>query len=515
LVQAFLFSKERNGTEVLAAACREAEFTVVACDSMVNANGDSANLSALAPHLEHLSDDEAVLVIDADRMDVTGALHTLATAPGHDAEIILAADHRFDFPDERLARFYWKFHPRPGWPRPFASAVSLIGKASALRLMLREAARYSDRPDTAISDAGLVNRFYADQLLGLAQTKARIVLDTAQEFFAVTDLPRTASALTAIRRFEQDRVSGTVTAPASKAPLRRKAEAGDNRPALFRALARTVKILVLNRGETRPRKIFRYAANRNPEWQRAMETFRSHLESRTPFAFVHFNDGEMTFIKQFRQGDHQPNWFGRKQNRYNPELGEHLVTALTHRQENYFAGVPCPKCHPDLRTLADAVRPADDMTVPAMTLHHNLAHLPQLLARMRGRRIFWFKNAFQDPVVFRALGLSLEDADITNVPFREAHTLYGEMRARRFSEDAIVLMSCGMLAKILIPHWFATNPRTTFLAIGSAMDDLVQRSDPNYRPYPAGLPWTGDVQGRKSFLFGLKKTRCPVCFDIG
>jgi hypothetical protein len=515
LARAFLFSKERNGAEALAATCRDAGIAAAPCDSVVNASGDTANLSALALHLENLYDDETVLVIDADRMTAKGALHGLATALDQGtAEIILAADHRFDFPDERLARFYWKFHPRPGWPLPFASALALIGKAGGLRLMLQEATHYSGGPGTEISDVCLVNRFYADQLLGLAKVKVNVALDTAQEFLAVTDVPRTASNLAAIRRFEQDRVSGAFKAPVSRAPLHRKAEAG-GRPAFLRALARTAKILALNRGEMRPRHIFRYAPNRNPEWQSAMEHFRLYLESRTPFAFVHFNDGEMTFIKQFREGDHRPNWFGRKQNRYNPDLGAHLVAALQHRQNNYFAGVPCPNCHPDLRRLADEVRPKDGMTVPAMALHHNLAHLPALLARMRDRRIFWFKNAFQDPILFRALGLSLEDTDITNVPFREAHALYGEMQGRRFPEDAIVLMSCGMLAKILIPHWFAANPRTTFLAIGSAMDDLVQRSDPNYRPYPSDLPWTGDVQGRKSFLFGRKKKACPVCFDIG
>jgi hypothetical protein len=522
-MKAFVFSRDfgPQAQQVLAAS-ESAGFQAVLIASESDASGETFHLESMEPLLAGVGDDDALLLVDGDRMEAVGSLAPLGEAlDSVSCALLFAADFRFHFPDERLRRFYWKFHPRHEWPLPFANPSSLIGTGAAVRAMIAEGRTYGD--GGRIPDQTIVSRFHADQLIGLARSKVVVALDGAQRFFSLDDVghARFLPNFRAIYRFEQSRLMGNAPHPGSrlKSPLRavktRNAHVTQRMTAGINALGRTVKVAAVNRGELRPSRLFRYLHNRNPEWDDAIRGFLAKLENGFSFAFVHFNDGEMTFLRQFCSGDHRENWFGRKQNKYNPDLGRRLLEGIQHRQENYFVGIPCSTCHPSLRALADQLRPGDAMTIPAMTLHHNLSHMPRLFAAMRGRRIFWFKNELQDLSVLRALGLSIAEEDVTNVPFREAHRLYDEMSSMRFADGAVVIMTCGMLAKIIIPHWFQKNPDVTFLTLGSAFDDLIQQGDPNYRRYPADLPWTGDVHRRKSFLFGRKKSPCKECFDVG
>ena len=66
-----------------------------------------------------------------------------------------------------------------------------------------------------------------------------------------------------------------------------------------------------------------------------MEWFFDNLENGTPFGFARFNDGEMLGIVQV----------GSVAARGDQLVDEGLSTALkeslTHRQKNYYVGIPC------------------------------------------------------------------------------------------------------------------------------------------------------------------------------
>ena len=127
-----------------------------------------------------------------------------------------------------------------------------------------------------------------------------------------------------------------------------------------------LNIIRLNRGEYRQEKIFRYAKNIAGEIDVYTNRLLGLLEEQKAFSFAHYNDGEMTFIKNHLNGMEHNEWFGRKQQQYNPELGQRLYEAITIKKENYFIGVPCSTCHPNLRAEAEKIIGENEFKIPAM-----------------------------------------------------------------------------------------------------------------------------------------------------
>ena len=68
--------------------------------------------------------------------------------------------------------------------------------------------------------------------------------------------------------------------------------------------------------------------------------FFDRLKSGIPFAFGRFNDGEMGGIMN------EGFVAARGDQRVGSDLREALKSALLHKQENYFVGIPCPLCFP-------------------------------------------------------------------------------------------------------------------------------------------------------------------------
>jgi len=519
-LKAFVFS-ERPGREAQGVldACAQSGFEATHIVTKRDHSGHPANLAGISALIG--PGNGTILVVDADRVRLGSSLAPLGRALDLlNCDILFAADDRFDFPDEELRRFYWKFYPRYEKRLPFVNASCVLGQADAFRAMIAsilpgglEAAR------APIADQTLAHRYYGDQIMGVARDGESVRLDSEQRFFsaATNNAKGGKSQWRKVYKFEAGFVSGDREEIAGGGqpnvplilPGPRRARVGnlDGIRKALGAAARTATIAVINRGELRSERLFRFRPNRNDEYRGAMDVFLSNLQRCEPFAVSHFNDGELTFISRHLNGDHRQKWFGRRQNRYSPELGMRLLDALGTTLPNYFVGVPCGSCHSDLGRLAKGLLNPRSQSVPAMWLHHNLGYVPRLLSTMRGRRIYFFKNELQQLNVVRKFGLQIDEQDVANVPFRDATCLYGDLKDFQFQPGAIVLLSCGMLAKILVPEWYRRNPKTTFITISSSLDDIIQLGDPNYLPYPATLPWTGDRYGRKSFHLGLKKKK--------
>jgi hypothetical protein len=283
--------------------------------------------------------------------------------------------------------------------------------------------------------------------------------------------------------------------------------------AYLQSLVSLMRINSYNKGTSTQAQVFRYSKNHAPGYHESVLRLRGLLEKKEPFCFSHLNDGEMTFIRKYLNKDNEAKWYGRKQQIYSEVLAERLLTALRSKSNNYFVGIPCGTCYPELKTLALELRQADEFTVPAMTIHHNLSMLPAILGQLKDRKLFFVLNEFQDLTALQKLGLKVNDRNIMRVPFRNSYELYDDLTDQQFEKGTVVMMMCGMLAKIVSPVWFENNPTCTFLAFGSSMDDLIQTDNIKYKLFPSEFPFTRNIHPYRSFLFGYKKP-CPECFDL-
>lgn len=512
--------------------------------------------------LGSISDEQVVLIVNSDQVLLTGGLnHFLAKYQKQNCDILFSASASYHYDDDVLRYYFWKFYPRFTKTYHYLDSNAFIGKAGAIRSMINQ---IGDQYPTDFSWHDLLTRFYVDYLLQAIQPDLIVKLDHEQTLFGNLEGRRSAfkwpmqswiqadlflrhesATLSQINKnhlqdklWDVDNGKGGIpitkrkkTSPAiwiSLGDRERIKKRLENRRtngkgfnifllSLSAYLSSFVSFLfafIINRGETRPFRIFRYSSNKNPEWSQTMEKFLGHLDRGEGFTFAHFNDGELTFIKKFINEDHAETWFGRRQQKYTKILGGQLTKALKLDQERYYVGVPCSTHHPRLRKLANELVEGQTNIVPAMSLHHNPRFFPNIINHMKDRETFFVKNEYQKLDVFEKLGVEIKEENQIIVPFKNSYLLFDELKERRFPDGAIVILICGMLAKIIIPEWFERNSNTTFIALGSSMDDFIQRTNTKFRLYPQnGLPLTCNIQPTKFFAFGWKR-KCKECWNM-
>ncbi len=542
-------------------------------DSVASWQSDSAihitQIESLTIHdfekqLSGTASDDLIVFVNGDRCFSKGKLDQLEnTFLNQHCDVLFSASAGFHYDDEVLRYYFWKFYPRFHTPFHYLDSNAFVGKAGALKKLFSQISKeYQD----GISWHDLLTRFYVECLLKALYTDLIINLDRDQNIFCNLDGRRSAFRWPMLGWMHADLFLRMETADLQQKDLTYLQDRswdlswdkeglpyiiGYKNPVLYIAnggaknlsrikdriegvepkgkefgmymtsLAAYIKsifaffyALLINRGSTSPYRIFRYSANKNAEWKAVMEKFLNHLERKEGFTFAHFNDGELTFIKKYINGDHAETWFGRRQQKYTKQLGERLTKALKLDQKGYYVGVPCSTHHPRLRKLADELTEGQTNTVPAMSLHHNPRYFPNLINHMKDRQCFFVKNEYQKLDVFEKLGVDIKPDNQIIVPFKNSYLLFDELKERKFPDGAIVILICGMLAKIIIPEWFERNPNTTFIALGSSMDDFIQRTNTSFRLYPKeGLPLTCNIQPTKFFAFGWKK-ECKECWTM-
>ena len=108
----------------------------------------------------------------------------------------------------------------------------------------------------------------------------------------------------------------------------------------------------------------------NDEYEKLINKLNAH----EPFGFGHFNDGEMQYILNKSQET-----ISRGYQTYSPELAEHLKQAFLSPNPNFYRGIPCAKCFPELRENATNLITTksliasipDETVVEACVFHHN------------------------------------------------------------------------------------------------------------------------------------------------
>ena len=490
-----------------------------------------------------------------------------------DADIVFSAEANFYFRNPHLNYFYWKHYPRSSTLYHFLNSGNYMGSVKSIRSLLAAIfKKYKVDPNnseqlTAIrSDQYLLSRFYVDSSYESHKLPFTIKLDHQQSLFACTagrmfetdDIPnhwiesfyffryqrfmykylglQDLQVKCADIRLNNHKLKNirTNTSPAvihiagSRKAFKCALDYLNNGngvdknklfstiPMIINKLARTGSsvtrriIEYVNDGDYSAEDLFRYSNQHSSQFLEAGEKIVSRLEQKSPVAFAHFNDGEIDFISHYVSNKTSELWTGRRQHKYEPFLGEALHQAITYSSSHYFRGIPCSLCHTKLRSIAEDVIDNDDSIVPAMTIHHNLPLMPRLLTALEGRELWFMANPRQDLSFFEKKGLEVNRNRILRLPFQNSHREFKRLKSMQFPDDAVVIMTCGMIGKILMPIWIENNPNTSFLALGSSLDDHIQ-SQYRFRLFPKILPMTKNLYGSKPFLFGPKK-HCPECY---
>ncbi len=507
---------------------------------------DHFEIDDLLEKLNSLKTEKSVLII-SNPNSVTladGFEERLISVQELSRGVLFPASLLMDFTDPILHYFYWKHYPRPHSHYNFLDARTFFGSAKELTLLLKEVElRYGYSKIFSSLDE-MLSRYYADSINEVFSPEVEIKLDHDQQLIASTFrssvkkskknwLYQTLFRLNELNSLKssemphmlniqqaQDGFTHNLTwsSPAvvctNVGTANSESEKGFKKvkSVWFETLKQLAYVAKVNRGVLSKERIFRNAPNKSIEIDQATKRIVERLAKRLPVSFAHYNDGELTFIRDFLAGNHHNEWFGRKQQQYDPLLAERLYGAMKFQKEGYFVGVPCSIDHPKLRLEADAIVGDYDHKVQAMSLHHNLFYMPHLIESLKGRQVYFFVNEFQDLSLFEKLGVEVNPERITKVPFRNSYLEYDNYKDQIFAKDSVVVLMCGMLAKILTKVWFENQSHISTLALGASLDDHIQIENIGFELYPERYPVTRNTKKYRSFLFGPKPL-CKECFD--
>ena len=499
-----------------------------------------------------------LLVLNAGGTYLTGSAEDILEKYDEiGSQVLFAADANFTYPEGPLQYYYWKFYPRWNKYYNYLDSSTFAGEVSAIREMLRDIllAYKLDAKDKKTTDP-YFTRYYLDVCLDIFKPSYSLAIDGDQKLLAATagslgaaKWPYVNWVVDHFQYLEDQKWKDRYT---SFLPIKvrgikiRKGKIINTRtkqspqvlaiPQSYYNLVipgkpstilsfvlgtmsyklafwRFLLVFIVNRFSIDRHQTFRFEKHKNPDYENTMQKFLGFLETGRAFTFAHFNDGELNFIRKYLKNDHKKTWNGRIQDQYDIPLAERLLDSIKYQQDNYFIGVSCSTCGAPRRKIADELMGEYRGKVGAMVFHHNLRYLPKIISQMVNREMYFVVNEHQNLGFLENLGVTVKEENKILIPFVNSHKEYDNLKDRKFPEGAFVILMCGMLAKVLIRNWYELSPQTTFIALGSTMDDFIQLSNTNYRPYPKKLPLTRNIHLIKSFLFGKKK-RCVEFFNI-
>ena len=195
--------------------------------------------------------------------------------------------------------------------------------------------------------------------------------------------------------------------------------------------------------------------------------FVDMLEQDIPFSFSRFNDGEMGAICKSMP------MISRGAQVVTNELSDALSRAMEHEQLNYWKGVPCFLCYPELQKRAANIV-GDSKYVCQATLLTNRHYavwsnlLPTILKQKKP--IYIHGASHNSANVARTFGIHFSGN--VSVPDNNAWETVDSLRKLHigFPKKSMVILCCGPISRVLIKDWFCERPDCTFLDMGSWFD---------------------------------------------
>lgn len=197
------------------------------------------------------------------------------------------------------------------------------------------------------------------------------------------------------------------------------------------------------------------------------QVFVEMLKQDTPFAFARFNDGEMGAITK------RMSTISRGDQLVTDELSDSLRNALQYEQLNYWKGLPCSLCYPQLASSATQFV-GDSRYICQATLltnRHFKTWLTLLPATLK-RKTLVYVHGKSHNIENVAHQFDLRFNSNLCVPDNNAWGAINKLKEfhQSLHTGAMVLLCCGPISRVLIPHWFKQRPDCTFLDMGSWFD---------------------------------------------
>ena len=202
-----------------------------------------------------------------------------------------------------------------------------------------------------------------------------------------------------------------------------------------------------------------------------MNWFIDNLENNIPFGFARFNDGEMGGIAEVGSTA------ARGDQRVDETLSVALKDALTHKQKNYYIGIPCSLCYPAYNQLAlQLVGKYKYLTKAVVTTNRNWKKFIDLFPNaIKGKRVLWVGGDDQKVDELEKININIVKKGL--IPRTNSWRYFEHIRKtfpNNFQSGDIVGISLGPTARVLVKEWFASMPAITFIDMGSNLDPYTR-----------------------------------------
>ena len=150
--------------------------------------------------------------------------------------------------------------------------------------------------------------------------------------------------------------------------------------------------------------------------------FLENLKNKEPFCYVRFNDGEMMGISMknavVARGDQI----------VNEELKSKLKKAISHKQKNYYVGIPCSKCYPKFNKLAKELTGDYKNIKSAVSLtNRNWKDFHDNFPLVMGeKRVLWIGGKDQNTEKLKDYGLNIVKTIL--VPNKNSWNFYDKIK---------------------------------------------------------------------------------------
>jgi len=207
------------------------------------------------------------------------------------------------------------------------------------------------------------------------------------------------------------------------------------------------------------------------DYMQKVDEILDKLDGGVPVSLARFNDGEMSGImspagtKTVARGDQKVGM----------DLKYRLLAALSHKQKNYYKGIPCPVCYPRFHNEAKMLSNPDYkyLTYAVVNTNRNWEYFRDRLGPAIGdKRVIWVSGEDQNVDVLKNFDINVSHH--IKLPLKNAFGKYYEIKNDQFDGGEVVLLSCGPLGRVLVWNWFSENPDTSFLEIGSTFDPYTR-----------------------------------------
>ncbi|MDC3250366.1 GT-D fold domain-containing glycosyltransferase [bacterium] len=204
-----------------------------------------------------------------------------------------------------------------------------------------------------------------------------------------------------------------------------------------------------------------------------MDWFLNNLKNNINFSFARFNDGEVGGIMN-------PNFTASRGAQFiNETLSQKLKEGLKFQKNNYWIGIPCPICYPEMNKVAnDLVGDYPYKTLAVDLINKNYQRfLQEGVPLLIQKPIYWIGSEDQDLSQLVNVGFNIKQQ--YKLPTKNAFSEYNTVKNlyTKFKDDCVVILSLGPLERVLAKEWFEKKDTLTYLGLGSMFD-----------------PWTRGIQ---------------------